>query len=177
MKRSGFADYDSTGAGVLRIGAGGAVCEHLLPGVLKDFRVRFPRIELHVLSGHAPLTVQRLLEEDLDVGMVTLPVSESRLRVYELGRDELVAIVAPSHRWSTAKRIRSSDLATEQLLVYERRSQTFHIIERLLLEAGVFPPVAMEMDHLGAVTGMVRAALGVAVVPAGRWRRRFPADA
>ena len=37
----------------------------------------------------------------------------------------------------------------------------------MLLEAGVFPRIVMEMDHLGAVSSMVRAGLGLAVVP--RW--------
>jgi DNA-binding transcriptional LysR family regulator len=162
-----LSDYEASGVGVLRVGAGGAACEHLLPDVLKAFRERFPRLELHVLSGPTPLTVQRLLEDDLDIGLVTLPIVEPKLRVSEIGRDELVAIVAPTHPWAAQRRIRPADLANQPLLVYERRSQTFHIIEQLLLETGIFPPVAMEMDHLGAVSGMVRAGLGVAVVP--RW--------
>ena len=37
----------------------------------------------------------------------------------------------------------------------------------MLLEAGVFPRIVAELDHLGAVSSMVRAGLGLAVVP--RW--------
>jgi DNA-binding transcriptional LysR family regulator len=159
-------DYEASGAGVLRVGAGGAACEHLLPAVLKELRERFPRVEVHVLSGPTPLTVQRLLEDDLDVGLVTLPVAEPKLRVHSLGRDELIVIVAPGHPWTAQRRIRPLDLAGQALVVYERRSQTYHVIERVFLEAGVFPSIAMEMDHLGAVSGMVRAGFGVAVVPA-----------
>jgi DNA-binding transcriptional LysR family regulator len=159
--------YDATGSGVLRIGAGGAACEHLLPSVLQSFHAEFPRVELRVRSGPSRMSIAGLLEGDLDVGMVTLPVTESKLRLLELGRDELVAIAAPSHEWATRRRIEPRELADQPLLVYERRSSTFHIVERMLLEAGVFPRVVMEMDHLGAVSSMVRAGLGLAVVP--RW--------
>jgi len=113
------------------------------------------------------LTIERLLEGELDVGMLTLPVAESRLRLFELGRDELVVIAAPAHEWSARRRIEARELAGQPLLVYERRSSTYHIVERMLLEAGIFPRIVMEMDHLGAVSSMVRAGLGLAVVP--RW--------
>jgi DNA-binding transcriptional LysR family regulator len=159
--------YESTGAGVLRVGAGGAACEHLLPSVLQSFHDEFPHLELRVQSGPSRLTIERLLEGELDVGMITLPVTESRLRLFELGRDELVAIAAPSHPWAARRRIEGRELAGQPLLVYERRSSTHHIVERMLLEAGVFPRIVMEMDHLGAVSSMVKAGLGLAVVP--RW--------
>jgi len=159
--------YEATGSGVLRIGAGGAACEHLLPSVLQWFHAEFPRVELRVTSGPSALTIQRLLDGDLDVGMLTLPIAEAKLRLFELGRDELVVIAAPAHEWAARRRIEARELAGQPLLVYERRSSTFHIVERMLLEAGVFPHIVMELDHLGAVSSMVRAGLGLAVVP--RW--------
>ena len=159
--------YESTGAGVLRAGAGGAACEHLLPSVLQSFHDEFPHLELRVQSGPSRLTIERLLDGELDIGMVTLPVAESRLRLFELGRDELVAIAAPSHAWAARRRIEGRELSGQPLLIYERRSSTHHIVERMLLEAGVFPRIVMEMDHLGAVSSMVKAGLGLAVVP--RW--------
>jgi DNA-binding transcriptional LysR family regulator len=159
--------YEATGSGVLRIGAGGAACEHLLPSVLQSFHVEFPRVELRVTSGPSAHTIQRLLDGDLDVGLLTLPIAEAKLRLFELGRDELVVIAEPAHDWAARRRLEASELAGQPLLVYERRSSTFHIVERMLLEAGVFPHIVMELDHLGAVSSMVRAGLGLAVVP--RW--------
>jgi DNA-binding transcriptional LysR family regulator len=159
--------YEAAGTGVLRIGAGGAACEHLLPVVLQAFHETYPKIELRVLSGPTRVTAQRLLDGDADVGMVTVPIADTKLRVRELGRDELVVIVPPAHAWAAQRRIDASDLAQEPLLIYERRGSTYQIIERALLEAGVFPRVVMELDRLGAVTSMVRAGLGIAIVP--RW--------
>lgn len=165
-----LSDHEQSGAGVLRIGAGGAACHYLLPSVLSEFHERFPKLELHVMSGPTRLTLERLHAGELEVGILTLPVSQPRLRIVDLGRDELVAIVSPSHAWAERKRIQARDLAGEPLLIYERRSQTFQLIERVLLEAGVFPHIAMEIDHMEAVTEMVRRSLSVAVVP--RWAVR-----
>lgn len=160
-----LADFESNGAGVLRIGAGGAACHYLLPSILKELRGDYPKVDLQVVSGPTQTTVERLLEGELDLGLLTLPVVHTRLRVLPLGRDELVAIVAPGHAWSARKRVQPEEFAEQPLLIYERRSQTFRLIERVLLEVGVFPQVSMEMDHLEAVTAMVRDGLGVAIVP------------
>lgn len=161
------SEFDSSSGGVLRVGAGGAVCHHILPGVLAALREAFPRLELHVRSGHTDLTLERLLIGEIDVGLLTLPVVQPRLRLIEAGSDELVLIVAPSHSLAGRSRVDPTDLADESLLICERRSRTFQLVERVLLEAGVFPRVAMEIDHQEAVTKMVAAGLGVAIVP--RW--------
>ncbi len=165
-----LADHGEGRLGVLRIGAGGAACQHLLPPVLGEFRARHPQIELRVLSGHTRLTVSRILRGDLDLGLATLPVRAERLRVGEVGRDELVAVVPPDHRWAGQRRVQAKDFAGEPLVVHEPRSQTTDLILRFLLEEGVFPRVAMEINHLEAVKEMVRAGLGVAIVP--RWAVR-----
>lgn len=161
------SEFDSASGGVLRVGAGGAACHHLLPGVLAALRESFPRLELHVRSGHTDLTLERLVGGEIDVGVLTLPVAHDKLRLVDLGSDELVLIVARSHTLASRARIAPADLASEPLLICERRSRTFQLVERMLLEAGVFPRVAMEIDHLEAVSKMVARGLGVAIVP--RW--------
>ena len=167
-----LTDYERAGGGVLRIGAGGAACHYLLPSILNEFHDRFPKLELHVRSGHTRLTLERLHEGELDAGVLTLPVSQPKLRILDLGSDELVAIVAPSHAWAGRRRVQASEFASQPLLIYERRSQTFALIERLLLEAGVFPRIAMEMDHLEGVVGMVCVGLGQdPSIRGDQWRR------
>jgi len=161
------SEFDASQGGLLRVGAGGAACHHLLPDVLRALRGSFPRLELHVRSGHTDLTVERLVAGEIDVGLLTMPVANAKLRLVELGGDELVLIVAPTHPLATRTRVDPADLASEPLLICERRSRTFQLVERVLLEAGVFPRVAMEIDHLEAVTKMVARGLGVSVVP--RW--------
>lgn len=77
------------------------------------------------------------------------------------------SLAAASHPWAPRWRIEPHELAEQPLLVDERHSSTFQIVQRMLLEAGVFSRIVMEMDHPGATSSMVRAGLGLAVVP--RW--------
>lgn len=162
--RAVVSDYESLGRGRIVIGAGGAVCHHLLPELLKDFAQRFAKVEIQVISGFSNETLQRTIEGGVDLGIVVLPLQHTAVVSAELGRDELVAIARPGHRWTGLARVRARDFVDEPLVVYERNSHTFRIIERFLLEEGVFPRFAMEISDLEAVKRMVEAGLGVAVM-------------
>ena len=162
--RAVVSDYESLGRGRVVIGAGGAVCHHLLPRLLKEFSERFAKVEIQVISGFSNETLQRTVDGAVDLGIVVLPLQHAGIVTTELGRDELVAIARPGHRWDGLARVRAKDFVDEPLVVYERNSHTFRIIERFLLEDGVFARFAMEINDLEAVKRMVEAGLGVAVM-------------
>lgn len=159
--------YEASERGVLRVGCGGAGCESLLPPLLVKFRQAHPQYEVQVRSGDPVDTVERLGQGDLDIGLVTLPTTDANLRTFELGRDEIVAIVGPEHAWAGRRSVEAADFADQPLVAYRRRSDAFQLLQRTLLEAGVFPEIAMEVDRSRGAVELVRAAVGIAVVP--RW--------
>jgi DNA-binding transcriptional LysR family regulator len=162
--RAVVSDFEGLGRGRVIIGAGGAICHHVLPSLLKEFTERFSKVEVQVISGFSVETLERTTDGTVDLGIVVLPVTSTGVVTSELGRDELVAIAPPGHRWASASRVKARDFLDEPLVVYERNSHTFRIIERFLLEEGVFPRFAMEISDLEAVKRMVEAGLGVAVM-------------
>src|SRR5688572_11421649 len=161
-----LAEQGVGGGGVVRIGGGDAVCQHLLPTVMKEFLSQFPRVHLHVSSSHTGATLARVLGGELDLGLVTMPVETDRIRVTEVGRDELVAIVPPDHAWAERRRVQASDFADEPLVLYNRESRMTNVLLRFLLEEGVFPRVRAEVDQVAVVKELVRLGVGVAVLPA-----------
>jgi len=115
-----------------------------------------------LLTGTTPLETEALraaafVEMLRVIREVDPPTPSDRLQT--LG-DRLTEI-------ASRRRVEIPELAGQPLLVYERRSSTYRLVERALLEASIFPRIVMELDHLGAVASMVRAGLGLAIVP--RW--------
>ncbi len=165
--KAAVSDFEALGRGRVAIGAGGTVCRHILPAILREFAERFGRVDVHVVSGYSAQTVARVADGSVDFGIVVLPVQEKALVASELGRDELVAVARPDHPWAGRDVVRPQDFADERLIAYDRVSQTYRILERFLLEAGVFPRVAMEIDDLEAVKRMVSEGLGISAV--ARW--------
>src|SRR5438874_1136564 len=99
-------------AGRVRLGTSASISVYLLPQALGRFRARFPAIDLVVVTGTASEVARRLVANDLDVGLVSLPLRDRELAVTPFYRDELVAIAPPaplpSRRPRRARSIRSS---------------------------------------------------------------------
>lgn len=161
-----LAEQGVGGGGVIRLGGADAACQHLLPPVVKEFLAQFPRVHLQLTGGHTTTTLGRVLAGELDVGIVTMPVETDRIRVTEIGRDELVAIVRPDHAWGDRRRVAAADFADEPLILYDRESRMTETLLQFLLEEGVFPRVTIEVDQVAVVKELVRIGLGVAVLPA-----------
>src|SRR5882724_10795801 len=109
--------------GLVRIGTPEPPCNYLLPEVLVELKRRFPRIDARVVSGHTADTLARLAAGELDVGLLPLPVDAEKMRIVEVGRDELVAVVPPDHAWTALPFATARDFDKEPLLVYDRSSQ------------------------------------------------------
>ena len=162
-------------AGLVRVGTPEPPCNYLLPEVLVELKRRFPRIDVRIVSGHTTETLARLVAGELDVALLPLPVDAGKLRVVEVGRDELVALVPPDHAWAQMPFVTARDFDKESLLVYDRASQITDLTLGFLLADGVFPRIAAEVDHLEALKELAQRRLGIAVAPAWSARRECEA--
>jgi DNA-binding transcriptional LysR family regulator len=162
-------------AGVVRIGTPEVPCNYLLPAILADLKRRFPKIDVRVTSGHTSVTLTRLTGGELDVALIPLPAETGRLRVVDAGRDELVAIVPIDHPWQAMPFVTARDFEEQPVVLYDRTSQITELTLAFLLEEGVFPRIAVEIDHIEAMKDLVRQGLGAAVVPAWSARRELAA--
>jgi LysR family transcriptional regulator for metE and metH len=158
-------------AGLLRFGTPEPPCNYLLPPVLLEMKRRAPRVDVRVVSGHTAVTLARLQAGEVDVGLLPLPVDAERLRVVEVGKDELVAIVPAGHPFAERPWLGPRDFDDEPFVLYDRASQITDLTLAFFLDEGVFPRVAVEVDHLEAIKETVRLGLGVAVVPSWAARR------
>src|SRR3990172_4969517 len=121
-------------AGRIRLGTSASFSIYLLPSALRRFRARYPRTELVVVTGNAPEIARSVVANELDVGIVSLPVRERELAVSPLYRDELVAIGPPGRRWPRGGRVRAADLGGDPLILFEQGATLRRGIHRL------FPP-------------------------------------
>src|SRR5207249_4438946 len=68
-------------AGRVRLGTSASISVYLLPQALGRFRARFPAIDLVVVTGTASEVARQLVANDLDVGLVSLPLRDRELAV------------------------------------------------------------------------------------------------
>jgi DNA-binding transcriptional LysR family regulator len=153
-------------AGRLRLGTGATASIHLLPPLLRRMRARYPELELIVVTGNAPEIAAAVAANELDVGLVTLPVTGRQLLVTPLLLDPLVAVGPPAQGWPGRGALTAAELARHPLIVYERGGTIRRVIDGWFRRGGVRPRIVMELGNEEAIKKLVGAGLGVSVSPA-----------
>ena len=153
-------------AGRLRLGTGATASIHLLPPLLRRMRARYPELELIVVTGNAPEIAAAVAANELDVALVTLPVTGRQLLVTPLLLDPLVAVGPPAQAWPQRGALTATELAHYPLIVYERGGTIRRVIDGWFRRGRARPRIVMELGNEEAIKKLVGAGLGVSVSPA-----------
>ena len=150
-------------AGRVRLGTSASISTYLLPRALRRLRVRYPRIELIVVTGNAPDITRAITENALDIGLVSLPVRDRELLVSPFHRDELVAVAPPLRQWRRRGRLKPAELVDHPLILSDQGSTVRRVIDAWFERAGVAPGPPMEVGNTEASKKLVEAGLGLSV--------------
>jgi DNA-binding transcriptional LysR family regulator len=82
----------------LRIAASLTVAEYLLPRWLIALRTADPDTMTALVCGNSTDVAARIVAGDSELGFIEGPTLPSGVRTCDVGRDELVVVVSPSHR-------------------------------------------------------------------------------
>ncbi len=127
-----------------------------LPGILRDFRRRNPRVDVEVTVGQSAALVRRLKAGGLDLVYVRREPGIEDGRVVR--REQLIWGAHPSLRFDAEEPV--------PLVTYPRPSHSRQSAIDALEEAGRRWRTACTVRDITGVLAAVRAALGVAVFPA-----------
>ena len=150
-------------AGRVRLGTSASISIYLLPPGLRRFRARYPETEVVIVTGNAAEITRAVVANELDVGIVSLPVRDRELSVTPFFRDELVAIAPPEAKWRRTRAVDAPTLAGHSLILFEAGATLRRIIDGWFHRAGVAPRAPMEMGNTEAIKKLVEAGLGLSV--------------
>ena len=152
-------------AGRVSVGTGATASIYLLPGLLRRLRARHPQLELVIVTGNAGEIASAVSRGELDVGLVTLPVSVGRsLAVSLFYVDRLVAIAPPGRQWRRRTPMTAAELSREPVILYERGGTIRRVVDDWFRRGRATPRVAMELGNAEATKKLVGAGLGLSVV-------------
>lgn len=153
--------------GTLTIGFTQAASYELLPRLIGLHHARFSAVSF-VFKELLIEEQLRLLEDgSLDVGMVRPPVDRERLDTLTIMRDYFAVAVPTGDPLARLEAVPIQALHQRTYIAWSPIAKYFHLIlDRLFQDAGVRPRTVVSMAQPPGMLAMVRAGLGVAVVPA-----------
>jgi DNA-binding transcriptional LysR family regulator len=161
-------------AGTLRIGFGIASASEILPQTILRFRRNYPGVEIQMRDMSTPAQTRALLEEQIDVGIVRLPVAHPELVSLPLIRERLVVAVPRGTLYKTKEGL--ACLRNRPFLVIARTTSTTfygHVLA-VCRHAGFLPEIIQEANETFTILNLVRAGIGVSLVPRSAMRMNVP---
>jgi len=158
-------DGDDWRKGSISIGAIHTVAPYLLPEIVQLITKKFPHAQVIVEERLTENLVERCLAGDLDVAIVALPISEKRLRVEPLFKEELLAAVPAASPLASRKRLALSDVTKEPFLLLDEMHCFGRQTLQLCSDHNCVPVISCRTAQLLTVQEMVALGQGASLVP------------
>jgi DNA-binding transcriptional LysR family regulator len=147
--------------GAVRVGAGTALGNYLLPSLVAEFVPAHPRLEVSLRIDNSAAIVEWLLQNEVDLGFIGSPVNATTLVATPYFEDEIVFACAPGHPLAAAGTVPLSRIVASRCLVRERGSSTRRAVEERLYERELQLERPVEIGGIEAIKQAVIAGLGV----------------
>ncbi|HEX8407928.1 MAG TPA: LysR family transcriptional regulator [Thermoanaerobaculia bacterium] len=162
-----IADTQKLQRGVISLGGGMTVCLHILPKLLKKFRVLYKNVDLRITTGTADQLLHSLRAHEVDLLLLTLPIVGTDLEVLPVLREEMLVITAKNHVLTRTRSVDAKSLARYPLILFERGSNTRRVVDDYFLAQQKPMNVVMETENVEIIKAMVANGLGVTILPYG----------
>jgi DNA-binding transcriptional LysR family regulator len=132
---------------------------HRLPGVLREYKQRYPQVKLNIRFLNSQETHQRIVDGEGDLGITTQEPGELPLVRRDIWIDELQVVVAPGHPLSQRTTLVLKDLAAYPAILPDARFYTGRLVRELFEQKGV--PLRLDEDLSTEYLETIKALLGI----------------
>ncbi len=147
--------------GHIKVGASFTIGNHLATRYLAGYLGRYPDADVQLDIANTPDVVARVLNFEVDIGMIEGEVQHKELELIPWREDELVVFCAADHPLARKQTLTARDIKTAMWILREPDSGARHTFERAL--AGLLPDVNiyLELKHNEAIKNAVESGLGI----------------
>jgi DNA-binding transcriptional LysR family regulator len=152
---------DHTEVGHIKVGASFTIGNHLATRYLAGYLANYPEADVQLDIANTPDVVSRVLNFDVDIGMVEGEVHHRELELIPWREDELIVFCAADHPLAGKKSLTNKDIKEALWILREPDSGARQTFDRAL--AGLLPDinVYLEFKHNEAIKNAVESGLGI----------------
>jgi DNA-binding transcriptional LysR family regulator len=151
--------------GTVTVAALPSIAASLLPRAMRLFGDRFPGVTINVRDLVAGRIAESVRAGEVDFGIGSHLVADQDLQVADFLTDRMSAFFPAGHPLSAKRPLSLRDVAAFPLVLTSRDSSVRSLVDRALAKDGLPITLAAQASYMSTVVGMVRAGLGVAILP------------
>lgn len=148
----------------IRLGATVTIGTYLLPRVVKAIQSIQPQIRVQTVVDNTSAIEERLLNSDLDIGLVEGQITSSQLVTEPFYEDELVIVCAPNHPLADKDLVRVRDLQNHAFILREEGSGSRFLFSKRMEEKSITYRIVGVLSNTEAILNSAQQGLGLGVV-------------
>lgn len=135
---------------------------HVALDLVSEYRARYPGIEVSMTLGNADETLDDVMSQRVDAGLLANPPKNDRLVRVPVLRQSMVAVVHRDHPWAKKGGIQLADLAGQPVILRESGSMTRRTLQAALDKKNIRVEPVMELGSREAAREAAAHGLGIA---------------
>lgn len=163
-----------TPTGEIIIGIPPVIGTLFFPEIALNFTKDFPAVSLRLVEHGAKRLEHFIDEGQVDVALVVLPVNEQTFDVTPYIEEEFFLFTPSHHPLANEKIVNISQLKNEKLIVFNQDFALHELIIQYCEQAGFRPTIAYESSQWDLITELVRADLGITLLPKSIHTKMIP---
>jgi DNA-binding transcriptional LysR family regulator len=152
--------------GVVRVAALPSFAASLLPAIILRFRRSNPALSFVVKDAIASRVNEMVRVEDVDIGVTGGDLSDTEIDVVHRGEDRLCLVYPANHPIARRRSVGIQDLIDVPLVLVASGTSVRATVDAAFARLGRHPVVACEATYMMTAVAMVRAGLGLSILPA-----------
>ncbi|MDZ5710928.1 LysR family transcriptional regulator [Jeotgalibacillus haloalkalitolerans] len=164
-------DTMSVKKGRITIGLPPVISTLFFPRIIAEFQQQFPDVTISLTEVGAQRVEEKVLEGEVDLGFVLLPVDENKFDSIEFVHQEIKLLVHKSHPLAERNMIDLIELKNDPFLLLSKEFTLNSRTIEVCIEEGFTPQIAYESSQWDFIVGMVSKNLGVTLMPEQIGRR------
>ncbi|MGI8890933.1 MAG: LysR family transcriptional regulator [Chthoniobacterales bacterium] len=142
------------------------IAPYLLPKILRGFRRRCPAVQLIVHEETTTRALRALGQRELDLALVSLPITDPGVETRFLFREELVLALPQDHALARKRNLCAADLQPENFIFMSETHCLGAQALQFCYAHGFAPRISCRSAQIETVQALVAAGVGISMVPA-----------
>ncbi len=149
--------------GMVAIAANEATVLYVLPAAILQFKRDYPDVRLEITRNFSRKIIEKVLENTVDFGVVTLPFKHAHLNILPIHRDEMAVLTPPGHPLAQRDSVKLEEVV-EYPLLYPKTGQTRLQLDRHLRRFQDRLKISMELASVETIKKFVASGIGVTLM-------------
>ena len=153
--------------GSIKIGFTAAAAYSFLPELIAACRTRLPEVDLSLKEMVSGDQLEALATGQIDAGLLRPPIARPEFASVRVVAERLLVAMPDGHPFAVAATVSPRELDGQPFVMYSpHESRYFHdLLVTQFTRAEILPRYVQHLSQIHSILAMVRAGLGLAIVP------------